>query len=591
MKTKSLKALMALLIAVVMLVSLVACDPTGDGAMSAEDAAKKIEGFTTSPTTIDATFKQTYKLEVNSENASMKAFEKDIADTVTIQADFTAGNLYYYGKRVSKDNSVMEQLVVKEGDSYVAVTTTTVKETLANEAAAKTKIDELMTALSKQTAGYVDSGAFVYGKDWVHTYLMLGSGTVKGSESSYFTYKYSETENSGLKTEIDMKYVGYYGDAGVFEFGTDSTHTGASATIETNDKGYITSFSQTLNNHLDMAIVNPPVPLDLTGTRSITASYNGTITKKATSDIAQTLNKPTVTFADGTNYTVSVTDMVITGQAPSSMEPMTSGDEIEIGHWVAVRVTPADGYEVTSVTVGGKATQQIAGYYCYNVKEADYNTELKVAVAVKTAGADENTPGTIVLDPATVEHTTSIKTFDFDYSSFAFVEGTTVAPGHFVALQIVCETGWIVDTVKVNGNDATFINGYYCYMTAVVAGEVYTVEVTVAEKANVTVNTVEGATIKLKGLNYGATKVYRDGAVAVGEFICVVVTLDTDHANYTVTATVNGAAMSDQFNSAWQDEGNAGILLCYVAFGTPGNGATASGTAYNVVVTLTAPQA
>lgn len=481
MKKKMFLTTLAVTAAITMTAGLAACGGTGNpedaAKMSAEEATAKIATFTGSPNTINATFRQTYKLVVNSDKAQFKSFEKDIDDTVTIHADFTAGNLYYYGKKVEKNNSVTEQLVVKEDSTYYYLTTKTVKKALGDEAAAKAKIGELMTSLSRQTAGYVDSAAFVYNANWVNKYLLLGSETITGSENSYFTYTYSKAENDGLKTEVDMKYIGYFGDAGTFEFGTDATHTGAKASVVTDNNGYITSFSQTLNNHLDMNITSPAIPLDLTGNRSLTATYNGALTKKAASDISQTLNNPTVTFANIDKATVTVSDMVLQGQVPS-FTPVQSGGSVAVGHWVAVKVTPAADSEVNTVTVGGKETRLVGGQYCYQVTEDDYNVVLKIVVTVKNKDAGAPTTGTIVV--ANVQNAT-VTTYDFkqgDFSTLATPK-TTVSVGNFVAVKVECASGFVVDTVKVNGADTTFINGYYCLMQAATAGTTYNVVVTV----------------------------------------------------------------------------------------------------------------
>lgn len=472
MKNKILLALCAVTAAAAITVGLAACG--GGKGMNEEDAKAKIATFTTSPNTVNATFKQTYKLVVNDERTSFKSFEKDIADTVTIQADYTAGSLYYYGKKVAKDNSVTEQLVVNEGGTYYYLTSTTVKKALESEGAAKTKINELMTALTTETTGYVDTNAFTYGDKWVNTYLLLGSGTIKGDEKSYFTYTYEKAEGDGLKVDIDMKYIGYYGDAGTFEFGTDATHTGAKATIQTDGKGYITSFNQTLNNHLDMNIVSPAVPLDLAGTRSLTATYNGTITKKAASDISQTLNKPTVSYGTFEGAEVSVFDFVSTTQ----MTPVASGGTVEIGHYIAVMVRPDEGKEVKEVTIGGITATAMGPAYTLQVTEDDYNKDFAIKVTLKDKDAEE-TPATIVVNQ--VENAT-VKTYDLDYKSaqdMTFTESATVQIGHFAAIKVECAAGYSVDKVTINGADATLMGGYYLVFAAATSGQTITVVVTV----------------------------------------------------------------------------------------------------------------
>ncbi len=474
MKKKLLLAVCAVTAATAMTVGLAACN-TG---FSAKDAENKIKGFTSTPNTVSATFKQTYELKVNSNDASMKAFEKNIADTVTIEADYTAGNVYYYGKKVAKDNSVVEQLVVKEDNTYYYLTSTTVKKALADEAAAKAKIGELMTSLTKQTTGYVNSSAFVYSSDWVNTYLMLGSNTVKGNEKNYFTYKYDKTEGDGLKVDINMQYVGYYGDTGgTFEFGTDETHKGATASIETDSNGFITSFSQTLNNHLDMRITSTPTPLDLTGTRSLTATYNGAITKKAAADITQTLNNPTVTFGDVENVTYSVYDFAST----SDMKKLNSGDSLAVGRKVAVMVGAfEEGYELDTITINGVEAYKFGPCYCYDVTEDDYNVELKVVVKVKSTDPNAPTVGTIVVNP--VESCTVVIA-DF-YNNTTKDNVTTVEIGHFLAVKVTCDSGYELVSVKVNNGteekditSATYGSPYCCY--SISAAGTYTVTVTV----------------------------------------------------------------------------------------------------------------
>ncbi|MGN0814934.1 MAG: hypothetical protein ACI4MH_06860 [Candidatus Coproplasma sp.] len=569
MNKKILTAIAAVAAITVLGACVVGCNggetPEESNALTAQEAAEKIAGFTSSPTTVNATFKQDYELIVNSENASMKAFEKDIDDTVTVQADYTSGNLYYYGKKVAKDNSVTEQLLFKEGDSYYYMTTTTVKTVLESESAARAKIDELMTALTKQTSGYVDSDAFTYGTAWIHDYVLLGSGSIEGTESSYFTYDYEKTEGDGLKITMDLKYVGYYGDAGTFEFSTDATHTGSQATLETDSNGYVLSFSQTLNNHLDMNITNPAVPLDLTGTRSLTATYNGTIDKKTT--ITQDITPGTINVSSVEHATVATYDFK-NGDYSTLANPSST---VSAGNFVAIKVTCDEGYEVSSVTVNGNATQLINGYYCY-MTPAEAGKAYNVAVVVTAQG--EEAPTTSAITVNSVEHAT-VETYDFKYGDYSTLgtPSTVVTAGNFVAVKVTCEAGYDVTDVTVNGNATQYINGYYCYMSAAVAGTTYAVEVTVSQApSSIACASVEHATIETYDFKYGdySTLSTPSTTVSAGNFVAVKVTCD---AGYEVTAvTVNGNAT--QFINGY---------YCYMT-------AAVSGETYTVVVTV-APSA
>ena len=564
---KKLFALAAVLSAAVVPATLAGCaEETGDGGLSADEAAQIIAGFTSSPSTVNATFRQTYVLEVDSDNESMLSFEQDIDDTVTVQADFTAGNLYYYGKKTDKAGEVTEQLLYKEGETYYYMTTSSVKTALENETAAAEMIDTLMNSLTRETSGYIDSDAFVYSSSWIHSYILLGSGTLTGNESS-FEYSYEKTESNGLQITLNTDYIGYYGDAGTFEFGTDETHTGSSITVETDENGFITSFSQSLNNHLEMAIVNPPVPLDLTGSRSLTAEYGGTIEKKTS--VEQELAPATVTFESTVaNGTVAVDDIVLgENYNPESITPIESGDTVEAGHYIGIKVTPADGYEVNSVTINGtEVTFQMAGYYCYQVTEADYNTTLAISVTTKEEGAATVTYGTIALGEVSG---CTVTTYDFDYSAFTFTPGNTVQAGHFVAFQVEAPSGVDLENylIAVNGTEATFINGYYVLMTSAVAGETYTITITGA--GTIELAPVENCTVKTYDFDYNNMKFVEGTTVQEKHFVAVSVTPDT---GYTVqSVTINGETAMN-------------ISGYYVVVSQP----VVAGTTYTVVVTLAA---
>ena len=593
MKKKILLAVCALTAATAMTVGFTACGDN-DG-MSAEDANAKIATFTSSPSTVSATFKQTFKLDVNDDRPGLDAFRKDVADTVELQIDYTAGNLYYYAKKTTKSNEVSEQLVVKEDSKYYCLTTTTSKQELANEGAAKTKIEELLSAFTRSNSGYINGKAFVYSASWVHDYLLLGSNTVNGTEKSYFTYNYEKGESDGLNIDMELKYVGYYTDGGASEIGVDATHTGATAKIQTNSKGYITSFSETMNNHLDMNIANPPFPLDYTGTRSLTATYDGTLTKKAASDITQNLTPGTIEAPKSVEHAT-----VVVGDFNKDGFKFTEGTTVAIGHYVAVKVTPENGYIVSKVTINGTEATLMGSYYCIMEMPAESGVKYTVAVVVIAEGAEA--PKTTV-NVNNVEGAT-VKVKGLFFSTMTYRDGA-VEPGEFICIQIIPTdaTKKYTADVLLGGKAFTDMTAnwqtagneglLFCYMDftaegrgAAVAGEVYDVTVALKEKVTVNVNEVEGATLNVKGLNYAQTMVYRDKDVAVGEFICIQILPADETKSYTATVTLNGAAMQNM-TANWQAAGNKGMLFCFMDFTADGRGAAASGGVYNIVVTLT----
>ncbi len=582
MKKKILLAVCAVTCATAMTVGFTACGGDGNKGMSAEEAAKKIATFTSSPNTVSATFKQTFKLDVNDDRPGLDSFRKDVSDTVNVEIDYTAGNLYYYAKKTTKSNEVTEQLVAKEGTNYYFLTTTAAKQALENEAAAKAKIDELLSSFTKANSGYIDGDAFVYSTGWVHDYLLLGSGTVNGTEKSYFTYNYEAGENDGLKIGIDLKYVGYYTDGGSSEIGVDATHTGATANIVTNSKGYITSFSETMNNHLDMAIANPAFPLDYTGNRSLTATYDGALTKKVASDIEQNLVPGTIALPSSVEHATVESFNFKQGDFSTLQTPSTT---VDVGNYVAVKVTCESGYEVASVTVNGQPTTNMNGYHCL-MTPAESGVTYTVAVVIKAEGEEAPTTGTIVA--SAVEHAT-VKTYDFTYSSNitaeSFKEGTTVEAGHFVAVRVECEDGYEVDTVKVNGTAANPINGYYCLMQPATAGTTYNVVVTVKpeggnpDDGEATVGTivvdpatVTGCTIQTYDFTYSqniTADSFKEGTtVEAGHFVAVKVNLESGYS--VASVKINGT-----------DAMLMGGYYCVVTM------PAVAGTTYTVVVTLT----
>ncbi len=116
------------------------------------------------------------------------------------------------------------------------------------------------------------------------------------------------------------------------------------------------------------------------------------------------------------------------------------------------------------------------------MQPATAGTTYNVAVVVGAVGEEVPATGTITV--AETAHAT-ITTYDFkngDYSTLA-KPSTTVTAGNFVAVKVVCESGYEVDNVKVNGSDTVFINGYYCLMQSATAGTTYNVVVTLRAAA------------------------------------------------------------------------------------------------------------
>ncbi len=531
--------------------------------LTAEEAAAKIAGFTTNPTTVSGTWVQDFKLEVNSDNQSFKAFEQDIKATVEFQLDLTAGNLYYYAKRTTDAGESHEEIVVKSEGKYFYKSTTLNPVELADEAAALAKIGECFKAITTEKAGWLDLDAFLFDSEWVSAYVMLGSTNVPTTEGRNFAYKYEKTEGDGLSIALDAKYVGYTGDSGIVDVGTNDTCTGSAITLETTKDGHITSFSQSVNNYIEFNITNPPIPLVYTGTRTLTASY-GAVTAKTLADVAMTATTGTVEVNKGAN----VMKVEVFGfTPPATVNPASNG--VEAGNYIALKITFGAGFEADSVKINGVEATNMNGFYCHMVPVEAGGLYTVEASAKQTAEGPVNTKANVTVEAA---DGITYELYDFKYDGMVFTptEGE-VEQGNFIAVKITSEGEF---AVKVDGNDATFINGYYCYMSSVAAGTTYALTIAPAEQqggedltgpATVTVNAPDGVTYEV--YDYAQAPVLSsDNTVEAGHYIAIKI---TSEGEYVVKVDGNATTVIQGFH-------------CYM---TP----VAAGTSYTVTIAEVAP--
>lgn len=503
--------------------SLTACGGTKE--LSSSEVTELINTFE-SPTVLQATFTQEYELSINDDRAFLQSFAKEVDDVVTIHLDLSEDNIYYYGKRVSGDE-ILEQLLVKNASGYVYYTTITAEETLTSDADALEKISELLVALTRQTAGFIDLEAFTYSDTWIQDYVLLGSENVDYLDDQYFTYTFEKTRDSHLLINGQLDLVGYFGDMGTFEFGVDDTHLGSTVEIETNNLGQITSFNQTLSNHLDMALFDPAAPLDLEGTRSLEVEYGGTLTMKT--EINQELvTTATIVLPEVTNGSVSSYDFKLDDISTLDMSSLVVSE----GNLVAIKVELTEG-EVEKVTVNGNDTELTYGYYVYMTPAIAGET---YTVEIIYVDQEEVINGTIVLP--TIDGMV-IESFDFEADNFATLSTTslTVTPGNFVAIKIT--TTSVITSVRINGSETTNINGYYVLMTPAVAGETYTVEI----NGTIVLPTIDGMEIvsyDFEENNYATLEV-PSLTVTPGNFVAVKITTTS-----TITSVlINGVAATN----------------------------------------------
>lgn len=554
-----MKKILSLALAAVLLLTLVG--GTAQVARAeAFDAASVIAGFNTFPTKVNATFTQTYVLDV--QNDDYQSFAKDEADVVTVSMDLTPGDVYYYGKLVEKDGTVTEQLVCAEDGTYYASATTVEKIALPDEATAVGAIYDMMKNLSRKTAGYVDPGFFTYtGNAWMTAYILLGSTNVE-PDDFWFTYTYTDN-NGGVNASITADYIGYFGDMGTFEFPKqpEAEHAGV-IELSTDANGYITSFNEKMTSALSLPIISPPVPLVLNGERTLTAVYGEDVERisalgetAAPAPAVEAAPEQAPEAGEAASIVLGTVEgcTVATYDFDYATFAFVEGNTVAPGHFVAFQVTAPEGAEVAA-TVNGEEVAFINGYYCYMTPaEAgkEYVVSATVGAAAEAASAEN---GTIVLGTAV---NCSVVTYDFDYATFAFVEGTEVAPGHFVAFQVTAPEGAEI-AATVNGEEVAFINGYYCYMTPAEAGKEYVVSVSAGGDAApamipVKVYANSHAVIEVYDFVQGdySTLAQQCEAVTVGNFLAVKVTPDEGYTLAHVRVNSKSVDESMCFGGYW----------------------------------------
>ena len=162
-----------------LLTTLVGCG--GPTNLTTEKAEEKITTFDKALSgTVKATYHADYALDVESESASARAFAEDVDKTITIEADFTAGDLYLHVVTGTGEDKV-EALVYEANDTYYYLENTLGDAiALENEAAALAKMGELVKKVSKTKAGWVNTETFIYSGSnaYEHKQFLLDSTNI-----------------------------------------------------------------------------------------------------------------------------------------------------------------------------------------------------------------------------------------------------------------------------------------------------------------------------------------------------------------------------------------------------------------------------
>ena len=516
-----------------LLATLVGCGPK---TLKTEKAEEVISGFETALTgTVKATYAADYVLDVQSESASAKAFAETVKKTVTIEADYTAGNLYLYAGYATEESKT-EALVYQDNGTYYYVESTMGDPAaLADEAAALAKMDELIVKVSKTKAGWASTESFLYtgALAYEHRQFLLDSTNVP-VEDMDDTRTFVQNEDKGLTISSTMAYVGYTTDAGVSELSAQTEgKVGSKVTVTTDAAGHVVSFNETYDEaKLEMPIMTPAPLLTLTGSHTLTAEYGAEITKKATIDHEAAVG--TVTFEaikEDRKGKIEVYTTAAGNLNPTSWKKVNSGDELKVGDWLCIKVTPAEGNTVKSITYANSSQTlvppaQAGGYYCFSVvpgaQEIGQNYDGSATIPVTAA--------------VTVKKDSGVKSYELGYMvppAYNNITAVTteVPVGKWLTVKVEVEDGYVVDKVLVGETELqTYGSPYYCLN--VTAGDAIEVNIKTKTESG---EAASNATLKVASATNGSYKVYTcapyaftamtevtDGAELVaGNWLCV----------------------------------------------------------------------
>ncbi|MCQ3035047.1 MAG: hypothetical protein MJ248_02335 [Bacilli bacterium] len=469
------------LAAATMALGLTACgNKNNNKTKSVEEIAA---GFETSVAgKLSFNYSAKYKVDVDSHTDNkdaMSSFKHDIDDKVSGEIDLTAGDLYLHIKNEAKDKlisdtaKVKEALVYKNGASYYYLTSTMENPVaLASETAASAKIAELVEKVSSNLAGGVTMDTFLYdGLDQEYEYREFGlsSSTVDKSYWEGLT-EWSANDNGGIKAVSKPWYIGYKTDAGVSDFSTPEFEAGdegayaALIEVNTNDKGYVTAYSENYSNlALDFAIMNPAPTVTIEGSRTFSATYGSDITRLST--INHELTYGTVKLNTSNKGTYEV--YTCSADDKATKTKVADEGQVKVGDLLAVKVTPAGSNTVLAVTYGTVSGQlDTDGYYYFEVQEGEN------AITVNFNGSDENEDA----EWATVTGITKgegVATVRVTYIVYPDVNNmmeldsqgrAPIGASNFLIIQATFEEGYELDAIKVNDATASpFGPGIYGY--------------------------------------------------------------------------------------------------------------------------------
>ena len=424
-------------------------------------------------TTVKATYVANYDVDITREggvNAGFAKFFHKIRSTSEIEMDL-GQDLYIKVSKtwqdlyVSEDKTETEVMLYKKDGKYYYQTNATAAVEVA-AADAQAKVASILSETTYEDAGALTLDALLYNKlDKSYELKVIGL-TDTFIEEDLVDPEYSQNANGGLHVVYKPEYIGYKTDMGMSDFSNAEAGYAAEVLIDTNNKGYVTSLSETYNSAmLDFAIMEPKPRVTITGSRSLTAEYGVTLTKEEGLAVATTAK-----YGEAQNGTFVVKTCPMGGFA--NMADVANGGTLTVGNILAIKPTAAEGYEVDTISVNGSSTvmidpAQAGGFYCFAITEG----ENAIVVTFKAAAGAVAT--------ATVKYSTVVGgTYAVKYCTMGdfgnmtdLANGGSVELGKILCVKPTAAEGYEVASVSVNGNltpmlPAAAAGGFYCFNVA-----------------------------------------------------------------------------------------------------------------------------
>ena len=415
-------------------------------------------------TTVSFTYKANYKVDVISEKGGLDSFKQDVADNTTGEIDLTSGNLYLHVLKQTKAGEKSEGLVYKNGEDYYCLTNVMADAAkLESEAKALEKIDELLTKISYSKAGSMNLSTLLYSGVATYEYTQFGLSSGNIDETYFGKNKaLSALDNGGVKIETSSSYIGYNTDAGVSDFPadkrTDASNEKAGAYVVTTTKdGYVTSYKETMDAALSMSLMTPPPLVTIDGTREFAATYGEAITKLT--EIDHSVAKATITIPAPVNGLVQA---FVTDKVGGKMTPVYDGGEVNVGQYLALKVTPAKSNTIKMVSLNqvSKEAPEADGFYYFEVVD----TASKVNVNYN--GSDVFDSHLVLTDLQGCQ-VTAMTCVPMGFAAMAPANAEKLIYGNWLCLQVTAPKGKTLKNVTVNGKNpmipASGAGGFWCY--------------------------------------------------------------------------------------------------------------------------------